>query len=236
MWFDWFLQVLVAIRNNHKAFLDYVKKHGDTDETATNMKSKSGLLTTEDLQKSWELSLAQKGNYIAGRLGMLIDGSGRNLSGVKAQIREFVNEFGYDFLIVFVNVTLETSMARAQKRELEQEERFGVGRKVPEDVAKTSHAQIQGNIPELKRLFGDKFIYIDNDTKPDKAVLDAARKKVRSFLAAPPKHLKAIAWITDQKGGDSKMKEVDKAQAVEDRKATSAARKAQFVKDDTASK
>ena len=60
--------------------------------------------------------------YIQGRLGMVIDGTGKNYKKIEGQVKE-LRELGYDCYMVFVNTSLEVALERNKNRD----------RVVPED-------------------------------------------------------------------------------------------------------
>ncbi|MGK3946630.1 hypothetical protein ABK046_50755, partial [Streptomyces caeruleatus] len=62
-------------------------------------------------------------NYVEGRLGMIIVGTAANIEKVKTK-RDQLVELGYDTYIIFVQVNLQTALARNAKRE----------RSIPEDI------------------------------------------------------------------------------------------------------
>ena len=66
---------------------------------------------------------------------------------------------------------------------------------VPEELQRRTHADIQGNIPTLQKIFGDNFIIIDNTNTPD---LSLAQKKINRFMSAPPSKPAALEWIKQQ--------------------------------------
>jgi len=155
-----------------------------------------GNLSPDQLEKNWTLTQKQQANFIDGRLGIIIDGSGRNPETCWAVIKQ-LKPLGYQFMMIFVNVSLETSIARQQSRAQKQAQQWGVGRQVSPDLAQSSYSQVQTNLQQFKQYFGQNFIYIDNETTPD---LTLATKQVNAFLKSP---LTSVAnqWIQTQKGG-----------------------------------
>lgn len=155
----------------------------------------NGQLSNDQLQKSWELVQAQKGNFIDGRLGLLIDGSGRNLQDISQNLTNLRN-LGYDTACILVNVDVEVSIQRAQQRAAAQAQQYGQGRNVPEELQRSTHAAIRNNIPQLKKIFGKYFFEVDNTSQP---VLTSLQKGVNSFLRTPPSSPAAIQWIQSEK-------------------------------------
>ena len=158
----------------------------------------TGHLAPDQLEKSWQLSQTQQQNFIDGRLGVIIDGSGRN-PNTAIDVFAKLQPLGYEFMMIFVNVSEATSIARQQSRAVKQQQQWGVGRQVDPTLAKNTYAQVQKNLGRYSAYFGpDRFVYVDNENTPD---LTQATKKVDAFLRAPVTQPQALAWIQAQKGG-----------------------------------
>lgn len=154
-----------------------------------------GNLTPDQLQISWERVQKQKANFLQGRLGLLIDGSGRNVEDIKENLQDLLN-LGYDVACIMVNVDIETSIERARKRAALQAAKHGTGRNVPETLQRQTHAAIQKNIPTLQQIFKSNFFEIDNTNTPN---LHVVQKKINQFLKSPPSQPAAQKWIAQQK-------------------------------------
>ena len=158
----------------------------------------TGHLSGDQLEKSWQLSQTQQQNFMDSRLGIIIDGSGRNPNTAIGVI-EKLQPLGYEFMMIFVNVSEATSIARQQSRAEKQKQQWGAGRQVDPTLAKDTYAQVQKNLSKYSAYFGpQRFVYVDNENTPD---LTQATKKVDAFLNAPITSPKAIEWINSQKGG-----------------------------------
>lgn len=177
-----------------------------------------GNLTPDQLERNWQLAQKQKGNWVSERLGLLIDGSGRNVEGLVKPLNE-LEQLGYDTMIILVNVSLETSIQRQQSRAAQQAAQFGQGRNVPLDLAKSSYQKIQQNIPKLKQLYGNRLLIIDNE-----GAIDLSQEKtiVNRFMAAPPSKPAAVAWIKAH--SQSQGQKIDKQLAHQQRQQMSAQR------------
>ena len=177
-----------------------------------------GNLTPDQLERSWQLTQAQKGNWVNGRLGLLIDGSGRNVEGLVKPLLQ-LEALGYDTMVILVNVSLETSLQRQQSRAAQQAQQYGTGRNVPADLAKSSYDQIQQNIPKLQQLYGNKLLIINNEGAVD---LTQEKTIVDRFLSAPPSKPAAVEWIKSQ--GASQGQQLDKRLAQQQRQQSAAQR------------
>lgn len=154
-----------------------------------------GILTPVQLQSSWQKVQKQKVNFLEGRLGLLIDGSGRNVEDIKENLQNLLT-LGYDVACIMVNVDVDVSIDRAKKRAALQAAQYGTGRNVPEELQIKTHADIQRNIPILKQIFGKYFFEIDNTNTPD---LSLVQKKINQFLMTSPSKPQAQEWIKNQK-------------------------------------
>lgn len=121
------------------------------------------------------------------RLGLIIDGTGRDYQRIKGTF-DYLISIGYDCLLVFINTDLKTAIQRNQQRD----------RTVALNYLKKTHQEVQNNIGKLINLFGsDRSIVIDNSTDSDQH-LPTVEKKVNAFLRKPVVSPTATAWIKDQ--------------------------------------
>ena len=177
-----------------------------------------GMLTPDQLERNWELTQKQKGNWVSERLGLLIDGSGRNVEGLVKPLTELEN-LGYNTMVILVNVSLETSLQRQQSRAAKQAAQFGQGRNVPLDLAKSSYEQIQQNIPKLQQLYGKRLLIINNEGAVD---LQQEKQVVDRFMSSPPSKPAAVEWIKAH--GQAQGQQLDKRLAQQQRQVASAQR------------
>ncbi len=123
--------------------------------------------------KAKQLTAKQKQFYEAGRLGMIIDGTGHVYSKIQKN-KKYAESLGYDTYMVFVNTSLEVAKERNQNRE----------RILSDDLLEKSWSNVQNNLGKFQNLFGGNFRIVDNTVyKPigkqvQKAVNAFVRKKV----------------------------------------------------------
>ena len=122
---------------------------------------------------------AREKNYVEGRLGLIIDGTGKNYDKIEKQMRE-LQQLGYDTHMIFVNTSLDVALQRNEERP----------RKLPESLVVKSWNEVQKNIGKFQNLFRDRFIIVDNNdaNKPPhievfKRVKQLANKKVTNGIA-----------------------------------------------------
>ena len=127
--------------------------------------------------------------YIKGRLGMIIDGTGKNYKKIEGQV-EKLRSLGYDCYMVFVN----TSLAVAQERNSAR------ARKLPVDMVTQMWDEVQANIGKFQRLFKSKrFEIVDNSTYGDSQPIDLVSKEIRKFMKQPVSNPIGKKWLEDNK-------------------------------------
>jgi adenylate kinase family enzyme len=143
-----------------------------------------------------EITGKQEHLYMQGRLGLIIDGTGKNLDKL-AKINERLKAAGYETKMLFVNSDLETSLQRNQDR-FDKEG----GRRVDPEIAKDTWEQVQKNMMMYQQIFGAKDFYIidnsngqEDDTKKDNFLF--AWKEIRSWLEKETSNSIAQKWKHD---------------------------------------
>ena len=126
------------------------------------------------------LTKKRKENFLEGRLGVIIDGTGKDydkISGQKAKL----DNLGYDTYMIFVNTSLDTALERNQMRP----------RKLKDSMVTLLWNQVQQNIGKFNILFKpSNFIIVDNNDAREnlmppiiKIVKSFAKKKVTNRIA-----------------------------------------------------
>jgi len=147
-----------------------------------------------------------------GRLGLIIDGTGKNYSKIKQQADE-LELLGYDTAMIFVNSDLKTAQARNKARE----------RTLPEDEVEKMWNAVQRNIGSFQTQFGRNFIVIDTseevNAKAAKVRFDAAAmaiyKRMAVWVKKEPKRPAAKKWIRDAKAAKVRNEEVEHEGVIE---------------------
>jgi len=131
-----------------------------------------------------DLTNAQMKLYVDGRLGLILDGTGKDYDKIK-RLKGQLDTIGYDSYMIFVNTSLEVALNRNEKR----------ARKLPEDLVKQSWNEVQRNLGKYQGLFGaGNFIVVDNN-KPDEDLMSMAVKQVRRLVKSPIRNTRAKRWI-----------------------------------------
>ena len=133
----------------------------------------------------------QLDTYIQGRLGLVIDATGRDLNTINSQKRQ-LDTIGYDSYMIFVNTSLEVALERNRNRP----------RTIPEYVVTNSWNQVQRNIGQFQRIFSpNRMLIVDNNKSEKELVtltLNTASRYIRSQLRASPQNLTAKQWIANE--------------------------------------
>jgi cytidylate kinase len=130
--------------------------------------------------------------YVKGRLGLVIDATGRDYNIISRQFSA-LQLLGYDCYMVFVNTSLEVALERNAKRE----------RVVPEYITKNSWQSVQNNIGRFQNLFGlTNFVVVDNSKSEQELVtltMNKVNSVVRRFLTTPIKSYIAKRWMAKER-------------------------------------
>lgn len=125
--------------------------------------------------------------FIQGRLGMVIDGTGKDISKIEHQAN-MLQSLGYDVAMIFVNTDLETALERNNKR----------SRTLPDNIVKRMWQDVQNNMGGFQRIFKQNMTIVDNNSDSDveKNTL-RAYKDMQQFVRSPVHNHKAREWITN---------------------------------------
>ena len=134
-----------------------------------------------------QVTAKRQDNFVEGRLGMVIDGTGKDYSKISSQASQ-LKAIGYDVHMIFVNTSLDVALERNKQRP----------RQVPEKIVINSWNAVQKNIGQFQRFFGNKnFIVVDNNDAGED-ILGKAYKEVRRMLRKKVDNHIAKAWIANQ--------------------------------------
>ena len=126
---------------------------------------------------------------LKGRLGIVIDGTGKDYAKIKKQV-DGLRDIGYAVHMIFVNTDLETALKRNKSRP----------RQLPDEQVEKMWKDVQKNIGKFQGLFRNRMIVVDNSegSDIDRATMDAY-KKIATWAKKPPENAKAQKWIKSQK-------------------------------------
>ena len=172
--------------NSDPAFEKAIEKAGGVMEPEFIFSPKG----QEVRAKAKALTDKQMNLYIQGRLGLVIDGTGKDFDRIKKQASK-LKEIGYDVAMILVNTDLETAV----KRDAQRSRTLGMKQ------VQIMWNEVQKNIGKFQSFFKQNFIIVDNSEGSNwqKATTDAY-KKMSKFAAADPKNKIARDWIKSQLG------------------------------------
>ena len=139
----------------------YGMKVSNSDPHYTRMLAKAGLtLTPDDIASAQGQAIRgdakiltdkQKEQWLKGRLGLIVDGTGKDLDDVKEECQAMM-DMGYEVGMIFVNTPLETSIERDKNRT----------RTLGPKLVTQTWKRVQANRDAFKRMFGKQFVEIEN--------------------------------------------------------------------------
>ena len=173
--------------NSDAAFERGLKKAGlslkmpDVEEYFRNIVRAKAKMTTA----------TQLDTYVQGRLGLVIDATGRDMNVINTQKR-MLDQLGYDSYMIFVNTSLDVALERNKNRP----------RSIPEYIVTNSWNGVQRNIGQFQRIFSpNRMLIVDNNRSEKELVtltLNTASKFIRSQLSSTPQNLQAKQWIANE--------------------------------------
>ena len=165
----------LQVVNSDDAFERYLEMAG----LSKKMPSSEEKPRDVERARAKKVTKARQEGYLEGRLGLIIDGTGKDYDKIAAQSIK-LKQLGYDTHMIFVNTSLDTALERNAKRD----------RSVPESLAIKSWKEVQGNIGKFSQHFRQNFIVVDNNDATEdvmtpvfKQIKGLLRKKVTSPLA-----------------------------------------------------
>ena len=130
-----------------------------------------------------EITSARKKNYLEGRHGLVIDGTGRESDKILKQ-KASLEELGYDTYMIFVNTSLDVALQRNAERP----------RSVQEPIVVKSWKDVQGNIGKFSNMFRGGMIIVDNNDASED-ILFQVYKRVKGLLRKKVTNTRAKNWM-----------------------------------------
>ena len=165
----------LQVVNSDDAFERYLKQAGLSQKMPEDETDQRDV----ERARAKKVTDARKGGYLGGRLGLIIDGTGREYDKIAKQSIQ-LKQLGYDTHMIFVNTSLDTALERNAKRE----------RTVPERIAVNAWKDVQSNIGKFSQHFRQNFVVVDNNDATEdvmtpifKQIKGLLRKKVTSPIA-----------------------------------------------------
>ena len=126
---------------------------------------------------------------LEGRLGIVIDGTGKDYAKIKKQV-DMLREIGYAVHMIFVNTDLDTALERNKTRD----------RSLEDNLVTKMWKDVQKNIGKFQGLFRNRLIIVDNSKGSDiEGQTIGAFKRIKTWAAKAPENAIAARWIKGQK-------------------------------------
>jgi dephospho-CoA kinase len=174
----------LKLLNSDSAFETYMRQ-AEIEPTPDNIMSPAG---QELRDKAKNVVKKQTGHYMNERLGLVLDGTGKDYDKITSQATR-LKKIGYDVAMVFVNTDIETALDRNEKRK----------RSLPEDMITQMWKDVQMNIGKFQSYFNQNMYIMDNSDSADSgAGTNEIYKRLTQFIKSPPKSGIAQNWIKKQ--------------------------------------
>ena len=151
----------LKVISSDTAFEQALKKNGIDPKDLANIKDNDpnfwAYIAGEEgdsiRNKAKAITQKQQAFYEAGRLGMIIDGTGDEVLKIRNKMDK-AEKLGYDCYMVFVNTSLEVAIKRNAER----------SRSLPESLVREIWSKCQENMGKFQGMFGNNFIIVDNNS------------------------------------------------------------------------
>lgn len=139
-------------------------------------------------EKARRISNLLMTSYENQRLGILVDGTGASRERIQGYKERF-EKLGYDCMMIYVDVDLEVALKRNKERK---------ERSLIDSLVKDIWSDVRNNLYYYSDLFGDNFIYINNNVY-DLNKLKQTKRKVIQFLQSPIQNPVGQQWVDTQR-------------------------------------
>jgi dephospho-CoA kinase len=137
-------------------------------------------------KRAKDLTKKRQSNYLEGRIGLILDGTGKDYDKIVKQSTE-LKQLGYDTHMIFVNTSLDTALQRNAAR----------ARSVPEPIVVQSWKEVQSNIGKFSQHFRANFVVVDNNDA-DEDVFTSVFKQIKVLVKKKVRNPQATAWVENE--------------------------------------
>lgn len=173
----------LKIINSDEPFERYLVKTG----LSLDMPDEEQIPRDIERKRAKKVTAAKKGHAIDGRLGLIIDGTGKDYAKLTKQASE-LKKIGYEVSMVFVNTSLETALKRNQMRK----------RSVPPRIAEQGWKDVQANLGKFQQFFSPKNFFIVDNNDHNENLLELSAKMITRALRRKVNNPIANAWIANE--------------------------------------
>jgi cytidylate kinase len=176
----------LKIVNSDDVFEKYLKDAGLEMDMTTAKAERQKEPRDKLRDRAKVVTQKKQDNYVDGRLGLIIDGTGRDYDKIAGQSNE-LKRLGYDTHMIYVNTSLDVALARNAERK----------RKVHASIATKSWKDVQSNLGKFSQHFRGNLIVIDNNDvlEDDGTLFNNVLRQVRGLLKKKVRNPAAHQWI-----------------------------------------
>ena len=176
----------LKIVNSDDVFEKYLKDAGLEMDMTTAKAERQKEPRDKLRDRAKVVTQKKRDNYVDGRLGLIIDGTGRDYDKIAGQSNE-LKRLGYDTHMIYVNTSLDVALARNAERE----------RRVHASIATKSWKDVQSNLGKFSQHFRGNLIVVDNNDvlEDDGTLFNNVLRQVRGLLKKKVRNPAANQWI-----------------------------------------
>ena len=178
---------LEKLLRKHNVPLDFATMSPDLTAKKDMLRGRAKELTFGQLKVKEFKGKAGLDLYIHGRLGLVIDGTGRDFDDIHRQA-SYLKKMGYDTYMIFVNTSEQVAQERNAARP----------RKLKPEMVKQMWLAVQQNIGKFQSYFRPaNFIVVDNN-KAGEDIFNKVSKRIRKLVGKKVTNPIAQQWIAFQ--------------------------------------
>ena len=178
---------LERLLKKHNVPLDFATMSPDQTAQKDMLRTRAKELTFGQMKVKTFKGKGALDLYVAGRLGLVIDGTGREFDEIHRQA-SYLKNMGYDTYMIFVNTSEQVALERNAARP----------RKLKPEMVKQMWLAVQQNIGKFQSYFRpSNFIVIDNNNAGED-VFKKVSKRIRGLVKKKVTNPIAIQWIAMQ--------------------------------------
>ena len=175
----------------------YGLKVVDSDPLFSKMLKDAGMVTTaKDIYsdegqairgRAKKIVSKQQSGFIEGRLGLLVDGTGKDYKKVRIS-SDTLRKIGYDTYMIFVNTSLDVAQQRNEMR----------ARSLEFSEVEKMWKAVQQNMGKFQSYFGrGSFLLVDNNSASED-IFTKVFVEIGKLIKQKPSSRAANAWIKNQ--------------------------------------
>ena len=136
--------------------------------------------------KAKAITAKMRANYLEGRLGLIIDGTGKDADKILYQ-KNMLDGLGYDTYMIYVNTSVDVALQRNAER----------SRSLPDDDVVKMCKSVQNNIGLFSNMFRGNLIIVDNNNAGED-ILTGIYKRVKGLLRKKVQNTRAKSWMASE--------------------------------------